>query len=108
MSRREQLNKVLDLMEEIEDLPSKARLATIAKSLLTKHIYDRQAHQARKALRVEEIRELENRNKLPAVRLYRDRMQCTLLEAKKDVEQYMLNRWGSTYFNEIHVIDKTH
>lgn len=46
----------------------------------------------------EEIRSLNNRKKIEAIRSYRTRCDATLLEAKTAIENYMNYHWGVTSF----------
>lgn len=54
----------------------------------------------------QEILELERRNKLEAVKLYKRRNGCGLIDAKNRIEEFMMIHYKVTTFNHLNLEDE--
>ena len=94
---RKQLNTTLNLIEKCKVAPIRKLLSDAARQLLELTL----VAYGEGELTAQEINCLLDNSKLQAVKLFKDRTNCTLMEAKHCIEDYMVKQWGTKNTQEI-------
>lgn len=81
----------------------KADLGLMVQSMISAEVTSAlmEAHVYKGDLVQEEIDALEAKNKLQAIRLYKQRTDESLINCRKDIEEYMMKRWGVIYTKDM-------